>query len=49
MMLNETVQEDIKEYLKNHENEIMKDSLFDIVGSFQTKEGNWSEKDDWRE
>ena len=47
--LKETIQEAIKEYLKRHEGEIMKDSLFDIVGSFKTKEGNWSERDDWRE
>ncbi len=45
----ETMHEAIKEYLKKHESEIMKDSLFDIVGSFQTKEGNWSERDEWRE
>ncbi|VVB85390.1 Uncharacterised protein [uncultured archaeon] len=47
--LKETIQEAIKEYLKKHEGEIMKDSLFGIVGSFRTKEGNWSERDDWRE
>ncbi len=47
--LKETIQEAIKEYLKRHEGEIMKDSLFGIVGSFKTKEGNWSERDDWRE
>jgi len=41
--------EAIKEYLKKHEREIMKDSLFDMIGSFKTKEGNWSERDDWRE
>lgn len=47
--LKETIKEAIVEYLKRHEKEIMKDSLFDIVGSFSTKEGNWSERDDWRE
>lgn len=47
--LKETIQEAIKEYLKKHEGEVMKDSLFGIVGSFRTKEGNWSERDDWRE
>jgi len=49
MTLNETIQEAIKEYLKNDENEIMTDSLFDIIGSFKTKEGNWSERDNWRD
>jgi len=32
-----------------HEKKIMDDSFFNIVGSFKTKEGNWSERDDWRE
>ena len=35
--LKETIQEAIKEYLKKHEGEIMKDSLFGIVGSFSTQ------------
>ena len=47
MTLNETIQEAIKEYLKKHDSEIMKDSLFDIIGSFKTKDDNWSERDDW--
>lgn len=47
--IKETIKEAINEYLKRHEAEIMKDSLFGIVGSFKTKEGNWSERDDWRE
>ncbi len=47
--LKETIQEAIIEYLKRHEEEVIKDSLFDIVGSFKTKEGNWSERDDWKE
>ncbi|MBU4374422.1 MAG: hypothetical protein KJ714_08325 [Euryarchaeota archaeon] len=47
--LKETIKEAINEYLKRHEGEIMKDSLFGIVCSFKTKEGNWSERDDWRE
>jgi len=49
MSLKETIQEAIKEYLKKHEREIMKDSLFDMIGSFKTKEGTWSERNDWRE
>jgi len=27
----------------------MDDSFFAVIGSFATKEGNWSERDDWRE
>ncbi len=47
--LKETIQEAIKEYLKRHEEDIKKDTFFNIVGSFATREGNWSERDDWRE
>ena len=43
MSLKETIQEAIKEYLKKHERDIMKDSLFDMIGSFKTKEGDWRE------
>jgi len=47
--LKETIQEAVMEYLKKHEGEVMEDSFFRIVGSFKTREGNWSERDDWRE
>lgn len=46
--LKETIQEAIKEYLGKHEKELMSDSLFKMVGSFKTREGNFSERDDWR-
>ena len=49
MPLKDTIREAIVEYIKCHEKDVMKDSLFDIVGSFSTKEGDWSERDDWRE
>ena len=47
--LKETIHEAVLEYIKRHEENINDDSLFDVVGSFATKEGNWSERDDWRE
>ncbi len=47
--LKETIKEAIIEYLRRHENEIMSDSLFKLVDSFRTEEGNFSERDDWRE
>lgn len=47
--LKETIQEAIKEYLGRHEKELMSDSLFKMVGSFKTREGNFSERDDWRQ
>jgi hypothetical protein len=47
--LKETIQEAIKEYLGRHEKDLMSDSLFKIVGSFKTKEGDFSERDDWRQ
>ncbi len=46
--LKETIKEAIREYLGRHEKEIMNDSLFRLVGSFKTDEGNFSERDDWR-
>jgi hypothetical protein len=47
--LKETIHEAVLEYIKRHEENINDDSLFDVVGSFATKEGNWSERYDWRE
>ncbi|HUV83732.1 MAG TPA: hypothetical protein VMW53_11770 [archaeon] len=47
--LKETIREAVVEYIKRHEDDLMEDSFFDVVGSFATKEGNWSERDDWRE
>lgn len=47
--LKETIQEAIKEYLGRHEEELKSDSLFKMVGSFKTKEGDFSERDDWRQ
>ncbi len=38
----------MKKYLRIHEKELMNDSLFKVVGSFKTREGNFSERDDWR-
>ena len=46
--LKETIKEAIREYLGRHVKEIMNDSLFRLVGSFKTDEGNFSERDDWR-
>jgi hypothetical protein len=43
------VKEAIEEYVKKYEEEIEKDSFFDIIGSFKTREGHWSERDDWRD
>ncbi len=47
--LKETIKEAIVEYLGRHEKEIMSDSLFKMVASFKTVEGNFSERDDWAE
>ena len=48
MHLKDVVREAIKEYVKKFEEEIERDSFFKIIGSFETKEGNWSERKDWR-
>ena len=47
--LKETIREAVVEYIKRHEDDLMEDSFFDLVGSFATKEGYWSERDDLRE
>jgi len=41
--------EAIKEYLGRHEKDLMNDSLFKIIASFKTKEGDFSERDEWRQ
>ncbi len=38
-----------KKHPKGYDKKTAKDSLFAIVGSFRTEDGNWSERDDWRE
>ncbi len=38
---------DIKEYL-GRQKDLLSDSLFKMVGSFKTEEGDFSEWDDWR-
>ncbi len=48
MNLKDIVREAIKEYVKKFEEEVEKDSFFEIIGSFETKEGDWSERKDWR-
>ncbi len=47
--IKESVREAISEYLQRHEGRIKDDPIFKLVGSFETKEGNWSERKDWRD
>jgi len=47
--LKEIVREALEEYVKKFEEEVEKDPIFDVIGSFETKEGDWSERDRWRE
>ncbi len=51
MPLEDIVKDAIREYIRKHEKEaeIEKDAIFELIGSFETKEGDWSERDDWRE
>jgi hypothetical protein len=46
--INEIVRESLADYLTRHEGQIRDDPLFKVVGSFETKEGDWSERKDWR-
>jgi len=48
MPLEEIVKDAITEYISKYENDVEKDAIFKLIGSFETKEGNWSERDDWR-
>ncbi|MEN4018388.1 MAG: hypothetical protein PQ975_00675 [Methanobacterium sp.] len=51
MPLEDIVKDAITEYIKKYEKEVEveKDAIFELIGSFETKEGDWSERDDWRE
>ena len=48
--LEDIVKDAIQEYIRKYEKEveIEKDPIFELIGSFETKEGDWSERDDWR-
>lgn len=46
--IKETVKKAISEYITRHEGEIKKDPIFKLVGSFESREENWSERKDWR-
>ncbi len=46
--LKEAVREAVADYIEKYESEMEKDTAFKIIGSFETKEENWSERDDWR-
>jgi hypothetical protein len=46
--INEIVRESLAEYVTQHEGEVKDDPLLKVVGSFETKEGDWSERKDWR-
>jgi len=50
MPLEEIVKDAIMEYISKYEKEaeVEMDTIFKLIGSFETKEGNWSERDDWR-
>lgn len=42
------VREAIEIFMKMHEESVEKDPVFNIIGSFKTKEGDWSRREDWR-
>ena len=46
--IKQTIHEALIEYIKHQEGKIEQDPAFKMMGSFATKEGNWSERDDWR-
>lgn len=46
--LKEVVREALEEYVKKFEANTESDPFFNIIGSFETEEGDWSERDEWR-
>lgn len=46
--IKEAVREAVAEYVAKREGELEKDSFFKTLGSFETKEKNWSERKDWK-
>ncbi len=46
--IKEIMKNALSDYLSRHEGQIKDDPLFKVVGRFETKEGNWSERKDWR-
>ena len=50
LSLEDIVKDAIMEYIRRYEKEgeIEKDAIFQLIGSFETKEGDWSERDDWK-
>ena len=50
MPLEDIVKDAIAEYIRKYKKgvEVEKDAIFELIGSFETKEGDWSERDDWR-
>ncbi|NQE04575.1 hypothetical protein C5S32_01775 [ANME-1 cluster archaeon GoMg1] len=51
LSLEDILKDAITEYIRKYgkEVEVEKDAIFELIGSFETKEGDWSERDDWRE
>jgi hypothetical protein len=50
MSLEEVVKDALTDYISKYEKEaeVETDTIFKLIGSFETKEGDWSERDDWR-
>ena len=50
MSLEEVVKDALTDYISKYEEEaeVETDTIFKLIGSFETKEGDWSERDDWR-
>lgn len=46
--LKQQVRQALEEFTKRYEGEARRDSILSLVGSFETKEGNWSTRKDWR-
>lgn len=46
--LRKILKEALEDYVRKYRKDIENDTFFKLIGSIETKEGNWSERDDWR-
>ncbi len=46
--LKQQVKQALEEFTKRYEGEAKKDSILSLIGSFETKEGDWSKRKEWR-
>ncbi len=46
--LKEQMRRALEEFIVRYEGEPEKDPIFSLIGSYESREGNWSTRKDWR-